>query len=484
MKLFVYLIAIVNILLFSPNCKKSKNDVVEKPVTTLSATPTTFNSGTSGDTISIAITCNTNWQIESNSLWCVPSIKYSTGDATIHLYIAINKLNLRNCTLTLSADGASDISISISQEAFDYFIASDTVGMRVELSAIEFSHLLGYGWNLGNTLECISLVNDAFVGGETLWGNPTVTKQLIDSVKDAGFNSIRIPVAWSHRIIDQTTYQIEDTWLQRVKEVINYALDNDMYAIINIHWDGGWMNQPTTENQVEINRKIDALWKQIALYFRDYSDHLIFAGTNEVHTEGYWGTPTATNLTVQKSFNQTFVDAVRATEGKNTYRYLVVQAYNTNIDLAKNYLTMPTDITPDRLMAEVHFYDPYDFCLKEDVPYVALWSNSTWGKEEWVNTAFGYMKTKFVDNGIPVIMGEYGVVLRSSLTGQALPDHIASRNYYLGYVTHAAIQNGMVPFYWDNGYTGNNGFALFKRSDGSKVHPDALNAIINADKKK
>jgi endoglucanase len=389
-------------------------------------------------------------------------------------------MKLLICLFIFLVTGASLSGCEDQEPVKPAYIEPDANGMRLELNAIDFSKLLGIGWNLGNSLEAINYNNGVYSGGETSWGNPATTKQLIDSVKKAGFNAVRIPVAYSHMVEYQTSWKIKWSWKKRIGEVVKYVLDNDMYAIINIHWDGGWMNNPVYSQQTAINSKIEALWKQIAVYFRDYDDHLLFAGTNEVHVEGNYNAPTAENIVVQNSFNQTFVNTVRATGGRNTYRYLIVQGYVTNIEYTKNHMVMPTDATHDRLMAEVHYYDPWEFCIKEDAPYVTVWGDAAWGKEAWVNTAFGYMKTIFTDKGIPVILGEYGVIYRSSLSGQALADHIASRNYYLNYVTGKALEYGMVPCYWDNGYE--NSMGLFKRTDGTRLHKDAITAIISARK--
>lgn len=364
------------------------------------------------------------------------------------------------------------------------YIEPDHSGMR-DLSSLEFSKLITAGWNLGNSLESINVYEGAYSGDETSWGNPVVTQSLINAVKAAGFNAVRIPVAWSHSLEDETNYTIKQSWFGRVEEVVNYVLSNGMYAIINIHWDGGWMNFPDYAHQWQINNKLSILWKQIALYFRDYTDYLLFAGTNEVHLEGDYGSPNTENITVQNSFNQTFVDTVRTTGGRNTYRQLIVQAYNTNIEYAVNYLSMPSDPTAERLMAEVHFYDPYDFALQEDGGYKTQWGTpfaggdvSSWGQEDWVNQAFDMMKTGFIDKGIAVILGEFGAILRSSLAS-GLTEHIESRNYYLEYVTGAARSRSLVPFYWDNGNTGNNGFGLFDRYTAAVAHQDAINAIMS-----
>ncbi|MDR1370581.1 MAG: glycoside hydrolase family 5 protein [Dysgonamonadaceae bacterium] len=360
-------------------------------------------------------------------------------------------------------------------------IPADKTGMNSD--AVVLSGKIGLGWNLGNTLEA----SNANSASETMWGNPQASKILIDSVKAAGFNAVRIPCAWNGYIEDPVTYKIKDSWLARVKEVVDYCVENDMYAILNIHWDGGWLeNNPIYSKQEAVNKKQKALWKQIAVYFRDYDEHLLFAGTNEVHVD--YREPSNENIAVQSSYNQTFIDAVRSTGGRNMWRNLIVQAYNTNIDWAVKYLTLPVDPTSNRMMVEVHYYDPYEFCLKEDNS-VFLWGKDftgsgmvSWGQEDWVNTQFKKMKTHFTDKGIPVILGEYGTILRTNLAPADYISHLKARNYYLNYVTKIALQNGMVPVYWDNGSTGNNAFGLFNRHTGKQVHADAIQAIINASK--
>jgi len=349
---------------------------------------------------------------------------------------------------------------------------------------------MGIGWNLGNSLEACASSTEA---NETLWGNPKTTKGMIDAVKAAGFKTIRIPCAWSGYIENQTTYKIKDSWLARVKEVVDYCADNDMYAVLNIHWDGGWLQEnPIYTKQEEINKKQKALWEQIAVYFRDYDEHLLFAGTNEVGYET--GDPNSENIEVQLSFNQTFVDAVRSTGGRNTYRNIIVQSYATNIGYALDYLKVSDDSTPNRMMVEVHYYDPWDFCgLESDASWAtmkSLWGKeggydqygeiSNWGQEDWVRDRFGNIKTTFIDKGYPVILGEYGAMLRSYLSGTELENHIKSRNYYLNYITKEAINYGLIPMYWDNGNTGNLGSGLFNRSTYEVVHADAVEAIISA----
>jgi endoglucanase len=355
-------------------------------------------------------------------------------------------------------------------------IAADTTGMR-NLTSLQISKEMVPGWNVGNSLEAI--------GGETAWGNPLITQTLIDSIKAAGFKSVRIPVAWSNGM-DTSTFAISPTLLLRVDEVVNYVLNNDMYAIINIHWDGGWM-QPTYAKQDYVKNRLAALWEQIAVNFRDYDDHVIFAGTNEVMVSGDYGTPTKEYYTVQNGFNQTFVTTVRSTGGRNVYRHLAVQGFNTNINNTVSYFAAPNDVVANRLMIEVHYYDPYDFTINASSSLIQ-WGKAatdpsqtqTWANETYVDAQFQKMRTKFIDKGYAVILGEYGVIARLSLGSDALNALQAKcRRYYVEYVTGSMVRHGLMPVIWDNGYTGNNGLGLFNRSTGAQVYREIIKSIID-----
>jgi endoglucanase len=324
------------------------------------------------------------------------------------------------------------------------------------------------GWNLGNTMEAIC--------AETAWGNPTVSQQLINAVKAAGFNAIRIPASWDCHS-NQSTMTIDAAWMARVKQVVDYAYSQNMYVVLNIHWDGGWLeNRPLYQYQAAVNQKQRAYWTQIANTFKGYNERMLFAGTNEVHVD--YNEPTTENITVQQSFNQTFVDAVRATGGNNASRTLVVQTYNTSAHHGLNYFSMPSDTIASRLMVEVHFYDPYDYTLNENgsclywgSPYPSQ-SACSWAQEAYVDDLFGKIRNKWINAGIPVIMGEYGVASRPNL-------NLPSREYYLEYINRAARTAGIKTFYWDNGVapSGTNGFALFNRSTGAVIDQGAVNAI-------
>lgn len=324
------------------------------------------------------------------------------------------------------------------------------------------------GWNIGNSMEAQC--------GETAWGNPMVNQQLINAVKAAGFNSIRIPAAWDCHA-DQSTMTIDATWMARVKEVVDYAYNQGMVVILNIHWDGGWLEEhPLYSYQQAVNQKQRAYWTQIANTFKNYNERMLFAGTNEVHAD--YGTPTTEHITVQQSYNQTFVDAVRATGGNNASRTLVVQTYNTNAWHGLNYFSMPSDTIANRLIVEIHHYDPYDYtlnpsgsCLYWGSPYPAQ-SACSWAQEAYHDDLFAQVRAKWVAAGVPVIIGEYGVATRPNL-------NMPSREYYLEYVNRAAAANGIKTYYWDNGVlpSQTNGFALFNRSSGAVIDQGALDAV-------
>jgi len=351
------------------------------------------------------------------------------------------------------------------------------VGDISGLSTVALARHMGVGWNLGNSLEALG------PGNETAWGNPVITQSLIDAVKAAGFDTLRLPVSWSV-FSDPSTYTIEKSWLVRVEEVVQYALRSDMIVIMNEHWDGGWLNHPTYDRQDELNHRLTVMWTQIATHFRDYDHRLLFAGTNEVMMEHDYSTPTEEYVTVQNSFNQTFVGAVRATGGKNENRFLVVQGFNTNIDHSVRFFQLPTDSVDDRLLLEVHYYDPYQFTIDSNPgSYATQWGaratdseeTAGWGDESWADAQFDKMKTTFVDQGVGVIIGEYGAMARLDVA-----DHEEYRVDWNSYITRSAIEHGLAPVYWDNGATGNGGMGLFDRSTGAQEYPDIINVLVSA----
>lgn len=358
-------------------------------------------------------------------------------------------------------------------------LPADAKGMSS--NAVELAAKIKLGWNLGNSLEA--------TGGETAWGNPKASKALIELVKQSGFNAVRIPCSWNQYMVDNATAQLKTDWLNRVQEVVQYCINNNLYVILNIHWDGGWLENNCTADKQELNNaKQKAFWEQIATHFRDFDEHLLFASANEPNVEN------ASQMAVLNSYHQTFINAVRSTGGKNSYRVLVVQGPSTDIEKTKNLMTiLPTDEVKGRMMVEVHYYTPWNFCgLTEDATWGNMfyyWGkdyhstadptrNATWGEEETVVSNFALMKNQFVDKGIPVILGEFSVLRRSSLTGNALTKHLASRAHYLKYVTKQAKAHGLLPFYWDNGGISNHGSGIINRNTNTIFDQQALDSLI------
>ena len=330
-------------------------------------------------------------------------------------------------------------------------LAADATGMSSK--AQDIAGRIKTGWNIGNTLEAI--------GGETAWGNPLISRAYIDFLKSTGVEAIRLPTSWD-QYSDQTTAEIRQNWLDRVKEVVQYCVDAGLYVLVNIHWDGGWLeNNVTVAMQDAVVAKQKAFWEQIATHLRDFDEHLMFASANEPNCD------TVEQMQVLFNYHQTFIDAVRSTGGKNAYRVLVLQAPSTSIDLSNTlWMQTPTDTATDRLMLEVHYYTPSQFTiLTEDASWGKMfyfWGkdyhsttnpdrNATWGEEDTVDQQMALMKTKFIDNGIPVVLGEYNAQRRDNLTGDDLALNLASRAFWMKYVTQKALANGLLPFVWDTG---------------------------------
>jgi len=332
-------------------------------------------------------------------------------------------------------------------------------------SSMEFAASMKIGWNLGNSLEAHNNLNPS----ETTWGNPQVTQTLIKGVADQGFGVVRIPVTWGTMIGDPPNYKINEAWLSRVAEVAGYAGAAGMKAIINIHHDGAdshyWLSVKTEditgEAKAEIDAKFKAVWTQIAAAFKNSGNFLLFEGFNELH-DGSWSDGSSAQRARINELNQIFVDTVRAAGGENSERFLVIHGWVTRPSVTVSSLVMPVDSAADRIIAGIHFYDPYNFAgsAKQTV-----WGDKAlpgdWANEKNVKNIFDSVKKKFLNNNIPVIIGEYGAVNQS---GSAF----AYRKYYMEYVTKYAADCGFIPIYWDNGGfgTGSEKFGLLNRSSG------------------
>lgn len=404
----------------------------------------------------VTLITNGDVQVAVDSDWIKEvSTRAAMSEAVKSFIVSVNYGTARSGLITLTL-GTLTETVVVSQ------MAGQLPDEGMESDAMTLAAKMYAGWNLGNTLEAI--------GGETAWGNPKVTAELIKSVKELGFNAVRIPCSWDQYIEDGGTYKVKDEWLNRVYEVVGYCVSNDMYAIVNIHWDGGWLeNNCTADKQEANNKKQKALWTQIANKLNVYDEHLLFAGCNEPNVEN------TAQMAVLKSYEQTFIDAVRATGGNNAVRNLIVQGPSTDIGKTDNLFgDMPTDVVKDRLMVEVHYYTPWTFCgLEKDEDWGRMayfWGdykvegsnrNATSGDMTEMSELFAKMKSQFVDKGIPVILGEHGAMVRTGL-GENQEAHNKSREQFNEVVTREAKNHGMVPFFWDGGT-----FAMIKRADGT-----------------
>jgi endoglucanase len=443
------------------------------------------------------VTSSLGWNASAGQNWLTlsPTSK-STEEVTTITVKAAKNTSRQPRTATISVrGGAGSGTVTVTQkEAPPVPPPPPAEGMDDD--AVAMAAKMGRGWNLGNTLEPpLTPDNPWWQGGEGSWTDGAkATRELIQTVAAAGFKNIRIPCTWDSHIIDRTTNEIDPGWLDRVAEVVGWCLDEGLYTTINTHHEGWLQEHPFYANQAANNAKLRTLWEQIATRMKDFDQRLTFAGTNEVQVN--FGAPTTENIEVQESYNQTFVDAVRSTGGKNAWRNLIVQAYNTSIDNAVTLMTLPEDIVEGRLFVEVHYYDPYEFSIMkgDDSGVKLVWGNrpqapvpgsdgrkANWGDETFADTQFAKMKTHFVDAGIPVIVGEYGGTFRTGL-GADQADHDASNIYYLGYLTRAMLDHGLIPVYWDNGTTSptpeEEGSGLFDRKTYAVAHPEALEAII------
>ena len=308
--------------------------------------------------------------------------------------------------------------------------AVDNGVMREGLTALEATRLMGNGINLGNTLEAcdsnVGIKTNTPLSYETHWGQPKTTQAMIDGMKAAGFDTIRIPVAWMTNAthLYEGDYTIDADYMDRVEEVVRYARKAGMYVIVNDHWDGGWygmFGSESAETRALAMEAYKGMWQQIAERFRDYSDYLIFESANEElgtrfdeNSALYCSDSVVTYLTDDERYaltneiNQTFVDVVRATGGNNATRFLLIAGYGTNIDqTCDDRFQMPKDTADSKLMVSVHYYDPWSYCGASSAA-----SATKWGKVsdyEYMDQQLAKM-TKFTEAGYGVVIGEYGAL--------------------------------------------------------------------------
>lgn len=334
-------------------------------------------------------------------------------------------------------------------------------------TAKEAARHMKIGWNIGNSLDsCGAGHKDGWLMKqyETQWGNPEITQELIHLIKKIGYRTVRVPVTWYEHMDEEGT--IETAWLKRVQEVVDYVLDEGLYCVINVHHDTGGGSQAWLRADTEIFEQVKerycTMWQQIAAYFKDYGERLLFEGFNEMlDAASSWDYTDQEGYEIINQYNQLFVNVVRNAEGKNRERNLVLNTYGASpMEPAARAFRLPKDSVQDHLLAGVHFYKPDAFTAGD---------MKQWGPEgeAEIEEFFERMDQYFGKKGIPVIMGECGT--HDIRTEQ-------ERIKYIRSVIPKAIERGMVYFWWDDG--GN--MKLIDRKQNCMVYQELQREIINA----
>jgi endoglucanase len=332
-------------------------------------------------------------------------------------------------------------------------------GDKIETVIPDFPEM-GVGVNIGNTLDCIG--SNTWTAGETGWGNPKITREFVKALKSYGYKTVRLPVTWAERMGPGPGYTIDKAWMDRVAEVVNWILEEGMYCILNLHHDGGeadksWILGAATD-PAGVSDRFAKVWKQIAVRFRNSSaNKLIFESMNEVGFNKLWDQWNPATLDkkpvaygILNDLNQTFVTTIRESGSNNATRFLLISGYYTDIDQSCDPLfEMPQDTQEGKLLLSIHYYTPATFCIAEDV-------NTSWGfRSDWGSPAtatadnaeliglFNKLKTRYIDNGVKIIIGEYGVTRKNKVE--------EGRIRWMTAVTQACLDYGMCPVLWDTG---------------------------------
>ncbi len=330
------------------------------------------------------------------------------------------------------------------------------------MSSAQIVEDIKVGWNLGNTLDSHNTYDS---DSETGWGNPKTTQAMIDAVQDAGFNAVRVPVTWAEHLSADGT--IDSAWMARVKEVVDYAYNNGMYVILNVHHDDNYWLVPTYAKQPEAEKTLVKIWEQLCQTFADYDHHLIFEGMNEPRVIGSateWSGGTPEERDVINQLYAKFVETVRSSGGLNETRTLIVSSHAQSItEAAVSAVQVPDD---DYVIVSIHSYAPWDFCGTDS-------SRSTWGSDAdkaELDKNFKYLADTF---DVPVIIDEFGSVNKN--------ENVSDRAAHFEYYIKSAKAQGIKCFVWDNGAVnadGDNGFGLLNRDNCTWYYPSIVNAIM------
>ena len=333
-----------------------------------------------------------------------------------------------------------------------------------ENEAMAYLRSLGFGWNLGNTMDA---TDDHFYGDdlnlEGYWCKVKTRKEMFEALRDKGFSTVRIPVSW-HNHVSGDDFAVNPAWMDRVQQLVDWALECDLHVIVNIHHDNSKdFFYPDAEHFDASLKYLSAIWSQMAERFRDYDDRLILESMNEprlVGTDHEWWFERGNAECMEAAdcinrFNQAFVDIVRASGGNNATRYLMVPGYTASpANTDAKFFTLPNDSADNRIIVSAHAYLPYSFAL--DIKGGSHFSIKNLQQTGDIGTALNGLYERFISRGIPVVMGEFG-----ALNKQNLQDRVDLTAYYVA----SASARGIPCVWWDNNEFNGSGenFGLLDR---------------------
>lgn len=361
----------------------------------------------------------------------------------------------------------ADADGSEAPEQTDKTETDGTGEVVLEGPAAELLDKIVLGWSLGNTLDSYSAADygkNVGLGTETSWGNPKVTKELMDVLKENGINAVRVPVTWYNHM--DSSNHIDEEWMDRVQEVVDYVTDNGMYCILNVHHDTGtegWLRASDT-NLEENKARFASIWEQICERFGDYDEHLLFEGFNEIlNDDSDWVNPDSRALEVTNELNQLFVDTVRASGGNNGTRILVVNTYcaGSGSSMTDGFV-LPNDTVENSIIVSAHVYQPFNFTA-EEFPNAVTWTKAP------IDSSLKNLYTSFVQKGIPVVIGEFGCVAK---------DNQEQRLSWAEYYLEICREYGFKCFWWDNG----SGYRLINRRTLEVAEKNLLGMLVAAAK--
>lgn len=441
------------------------SEISLKKGSTYTINPTVTPSDASNKTLSYSSSDKSIATVSGKGV--ITAVKSGTAKITVKSTDGSGKKTV--ITVKVTASGSSSQSTVTQTSKPSNEKTSGTFNKNV--TPAELVKNMKIGWNLGNSLDAIG---GSGLNTETSWGNPKTTQAMIDDIKKMGFNTVRIPVSWSKHADENGN--IDKEWMDRVKEVVDYAYDNNMYVILNSHHDnayydiGGCVKSNKT---YEANaKKMSKLWTNIAKAFKNYNERLVFETLNEPKTEGSakeWSGGTPEERKIVEGLNSTIVSAIRKTGGNNAYRLIMVPAYAaTSSTSVLRQMNLPDD---DRIAVSVHAYSPYYFAM-----YDKGSSEFTDKDKKDLEDFFADLNTIFVSKGTPVVIGEFGAINKGNDS-----DRIKWAQTFVS----GTKQYGISCVVWDNNSgtkKGNECFGLYDRYGNKWNFPEYVKAMVKAAK--